>query len=596
MAEVMSGPDPVVEDYCEGEFAVTTIRPRVAGDSPYIAVSEERQVIVGFSGYLYAEDIEQRRRPAHHCLKLYEDLGTEFARELNGSFAIVIYDRQAEKLLLITDRLSSRALYYSFQKDFVFASEVKAILQYPGVSRKVNKDRLCEFLAVRYVLGRDTYYDHIRQVPSASVLVWDGVEPHFVKYWEPRFTWSHDCDIRELADRAVSALRGAVRRSCLGAERPGLMLSGGLDSRAIATTSDQDLLCMTMHSDEGYEVATARRVAKALGYQHMFVKLRDTYPLELLEGGSLIGDGMHEFYHAQPLSLRELLRTHNVDILLNGWGLEFYFSGRYLPARTLEVCGKKCTLPVPVSPDGFSVSDHIIRYWQAGTGESLSLALDSYSEREIIHGLQARLDNIVSEYASNVQSKYDAVDWIIAPSNMAKYPSYSHVFCVDWLVPAGMPAHDNEVIDAFLATPPYYRFSHRIYAHMYKLLNSSLRRIPYTMTGVPLSTNAWWEFVRSALDRKVVRPVTRGVRRLVDRSYKEPVRTAWPRPGQAMRQCDEWRQTLWARASHSYLADLGVISGDGVRTLIEQHLSGKYDRSGLLGAWLTLEEWLRHYG
>jgi len=596
MAEVMSGPDSVVEDYCEGDLAVTTIRPRVTQDSSYIAVSEDMQAIVGFSGYLYSEEIEQRKRPAHHCLKLYEDLGAEFARELNGSFAIVICDRRAGQLLLVTDRLCTRAIYYSCQEDFVFASEVKAILQYPGIGRKVNKDRSREFLALGCVLGLDTYYDHTKQVPSASVLIWDGVGPQFVKYWEARFSWSRDGDIRELADRAVSALRGAVRRSCIGAERPGLMLSGGLDSRTIAATSDQDLLCVTMHTEEGYEVATARNVANALDYEHAFVKLPKTFPLGLLQEDAVIGDGMYIYTNAQALTLRNALYDRDVDRLLNGMMLDVCFGGLFLPARRWALFGRKLRLPLLVSPNDFEVSDDFVERHQTAGVETLDLVLGPRLTGQVMELVEARVAKSVSHHPATVQSKYDVVDWLEALCNVVKQADYLNVLAIDRLVSAAIPAYDNEVIDAFLATPPYYRFNHRIYGHMYKLLNSGLRGIPYTSTGVPISTNRWWEFARMQLDEKVARPVKRRFGRLVDQDYREPVRSSWPWAGDAMRECEEWRQELWAHASHSYLADLGVVSGDGVRTLIEQHLSGEFDHTKLLGAWLTLEEWLRHYG
>ncbi len=595
MTEVMSGPDPVVENYQADGFAVTTTRPAVAVGGSHVAASADGNTVVAFAGLLFSEDPEQQRNPAEHCLKLYEELGIEFARELNGSFAIVICDRRGDQLLLVTDRLSTRALYYSCQKDFVFASEVKAILQYPGISRKLNEDRLREFLVMACVVGRDTYYDHTKQVPSASVLIWDGAEAHSVKYWQARFDWSTNSDIREHATRAVSVMRGAVRRGCMGAQRPGLMLSGGLDSRAIAATSDRRLLCMTMHQQECYEVGTAQKVASALDSEHVFVRLPKTFPLELLKEGSLIGDGMYIYANAQPLMLRNLLRTRGIDRLLNGMILDVYFSGLCLPARTVTLGRRELPLPLLVSPNNLNVCDHFIKGHQTGSVNTLDVLFGPGATSEVLELIEARVANVISQHQEIVQSKYDAVDWLEALGNAVGQADYLHVLAIDRLVPAAIPAHDSEVIDAFLSTPPHYRFNQRVYLHFWQLLSEDLRAIPYSSIGGPISTSVWWNWART-WNRKTRREITQSLRRLLHLTETRSGWESWPDVGQAMRNREEWHETLRTRASDSYLAAAGMVRGDGLRTLIEQHLEGKFDHTRLLGSWLTLEEWLRHYG
>lgn len=351
MAEVLSGPAPLVESHRADDFAVTTVRPSVAGGGSYIAATPEGDIVLAFSGYLHSEEPAVQRNPAPYCLELYQTHGATFGNELSGSFAIAIRDGRSGHLLLITDRIGTRPLYYSTQQDFVFGSEVKAILQYPGISRKLNPDRLREFLVIACLPGWVTYYDHILQVPTASVLAWDGETVQVSRYWEPRFEWDPRADIRELAETAVQALRGSVRRSCIARERPGLMLSGGLDSRAIAATAERPPLCITMHREDCYEVRTARQVADALGFKHVFVRLDSTFPLELLQSGALIGDGMHPYANAQALAIEGTLREHAVDCLLNGWSMDVHYSGMCLPAKSIRLAVTDVPIPL-LSPTG----------------------------------------------------------------------------------------------------------------------------------------------------------------------------------------------------------------------------------------------------
>lgn len=595
MAHCMSGPDPQVEEYVSEDFAAVTVRPRVAGPGAYIAQSGDGATVVVFSGYLYTENDQERRDPALHCLALYQRLGSRFARELNGSFSVVVLDRKRSRLLLVTDRLSSRALYYSVQRDLVFANEVKAILHYPGISRKPNPDRLREFLILGSVPGLETYYEHVRQVPAASVMSWEGGCARISSYWQPRFEWGDGADLGELAQRMLSAIEGAVRRSCTGAGNVALMLSGGLDSRAIAATAKCDLLCITLHSMECYEVVTARRVARALGYEHMFVALARDYPLELLRGGALTGDGMHVYTNAQPLTLARALQARGVDRLLNGWMLDVPFSGLCLPAKSVSIAGKTLLLPVLVPEATFDVVQGFIEAHQVESPGTLGALLGEQTARDAFELTKTHIASIAAAQSAYVRNKYDAADWLEVLGNAVKQADYLNVLAIDRLVPAAIPSHDNEIMDLYLRMPPYARFNQRVYSRFFHLLGRELAKIPYTSVGGPITNCVWWNWARTWW-RKARREMCSAVNRRLGIGDTEAHWSSWPEVGEAMRNVPEWHTCLRAYLKTSRLIDLGVVRADGLRTLIDEHLSGRRNHTQLLGTWLTLEEWLNHYG
>ena len=312
MADVMSGPHAVCKRHVSDRFAVTTVQPASAETSDRIASAEDGGTTVAFAGYLFTEDDDERRLPARHCLRLYQQHGRDFPAGLSGSFAVVVHDAERSELHLVTDRLATRALYCHVGEPFLFAGEIKAILEFPGVSRQVNADRIIEFLLRKRLFGSATYYDHIALVPEASVTTWDGTGLRSTRYWHPPFNAEKCRDLTENARRLHRGLGRAIRRACAGAARPGLLLSGGLDSRTIATSSPRPLVCTTMHAYEGREVRTARRAARALGHQHRFQQLPASFPLELVTEGSLIADGRNAFFHAQALYLDRLLQDEGV--------------------------------------------------------------------------------------------------------------------------------------------------------------------------------------------------------------------------------------------------------------------------------------------
>ena len=595
MVEAMSGPRPAIEQQHGDGFAMATTRPALHPSDSHLAVATEADVVVGFAGYLHSTEPQQRQQPAQYCLQLYQRLGTEFPTELNGSFAVAVYDHRARKLLLATDRTATRALYYCQQKHFVFGSEVKAILEYPGISRKLNAERVCEFLAIVQVTGLNTHYDHIKRVPAASVLTWDGTRCQISRYWEPRFDHADAPDIREHAAHAVAVLRRAMGRCCAGAERVGLMLSGGFDSRALAAVSDVDMLCTTLHNVEGSEVATARRVAQALGYEHRFVEVPRSHPLELLEAGAIIGDGMLVYHSAQPLALRGTVETCGIDLLCNGCCMETNFNALGWARVTWRGLGTQVALPLLARLDIPSVPAAYMQIRHAADARTLSAVLAAVEWLDLAASMEARLAHLMSENEQQVAHHGDAMALVDGVMHTCARRDYLNVIGIERLTAAGRPVCDTEMIDLFLATPPEYGFNRRMYAHMFRLLDPALRKIPYAATGVPLSTSQWWDFLNAKL-RKRDRSLRRRLWQLVRLRHQEVDRSAWPHPGPAMRECEEWHTVLGAHANDSCLVDLGIVSGDGIRMAIAQHLAGQANNTYLLSGWLTVEQWLRHYG
>ena len=593
MVGAMSGPRPAVELHEGDGLAVGTTRPALLPAESHLAQSDDESTVLAFAGYLHSEDPRQRTHPAEHCLELYEQLGDDFPLELNGSFGIAIHDRPRGALLLVADRTATRALYYCAHQGLIFGSEVKAILECPGVSRQLNPVRLCEFVAIMRLVGLNTHYDHIRPVPGGTMLVWDGAECRLIRYWTPRFDYADAPDIREHAEHALAVLCRAMARVCAGATRVGIMLSGGLDSRTMAATANVPLLCMTVHTDDAYEVGLARRVAAALGHEHRFVRLPRRHPLELLGEGAVIGDGMHVYHSAQGLALREIIEAEGLSLVLNGYRLETNFRST-TPARTmLEAFGKRLTVPFPADERVEDAPEAFMAAARVAPVATLRRLLRAVSWDDLAADLKRRLRDIVRASASNVTDGRDAIELVYGMTDVRGTTDYLNLAALDRLAVVGFVACDSEIVDLMLATPPRYRFRHRMYAFMHARMRS-LRGIPYSGTGVPVSTNVWWEWINQRLRWRARRLHAR-LRRALDPAYQPLDCTAWPPVGRALRECADGRALLRSYASDSRLVDLGAIHGDAIRDLVEHHIDRRASSDRALSAWLTVEEWLRRY-
>src|SRR5205823_542495 len=165
---------------------------------------------------------------------LYEERGLDFVDELRGMFAIALYDRERETLVLVRDRVGKKPLYYAERNGvLVFASEVKAIHASRLVEKVFEPRGLGSYLTQGFVVGEGTLFRDVRKLPAGCLLTASRSGVRVARYWDlptasPRPPAFDDAaaTVREMLDEAV--------RVRLMSEVPlGAFLSGGVDSSAV---------------------------------------------------------------------------------------------------------------------------------------------------------------------------------------------------------------------------------------------------------------------------------------------------------------------------------------------------------------------------
>ncbi len=215
-------------------------------------------------------------------LHLYEEHGRDCVQHLRGMFAFAIWDTRKRTLFIARDRLGIKPLYYRLTSDsFLFGSEIKVILAYPGVGVEFNRTALPEYLAFGYLSSEDTFYSGIKKLMPGHTLELSATgEMKISQYWDlpihaeahPRPQSHYIETYRELLEHAVS--------SHLMSDVPlGVFLSGGLDSSAVAALTtkirrDQVETFSVGYTEAGYsELPYARAVAKHINSLHREVLL-----------------------------------------------------------------------------------------------------------------------------------------------------------------------------------------------------------------------------------------------------------------------------------------------------------------------------------
>jgi asparagine synthase (glutamine-hydrolysing) len=267
---------------------------------------------------------------------LWEEEGTDFARRLNGMFAIALHDSRSRKCVLVRDHFGIKPLFFAVTpRHVVFGSEVKALLASGLVGRTLDLDALGEFLAWEYVPGPGTLLREIRKLPPSGLIEID-LERGDVK----ERSWYHlpasDRESRasgtpksdgEWEEAVDVALRTAVRRQLVSDVPLGAFLSGGVDSSLVVAAMGDARTFSIGFDDPSYnELAWSERVAAHLGVRHRVEVIRPDV-VDLFERLMHFMDDPIGDFSIFPTFLVSRLAREEVKVALSGDGGDEVFGG-----------------------------------------------------------------------------------------------------------------------------------------------------------------------------------------------------------------------------------------------------------------------------
>ncbi len=247
------GPDDVglmVEDRAGFAFRRLSIIDVAGGHQPIF--NEDESAAIMLNGEIYNHhDLRaglvdrghrfRTRSDVETVLHLWEEKKERCLDDMRGMFALAIWDRRDRSLFLARDRVGKKPLYYSSLADggIVFGSEIKAILQHPGVRREPDLKALDHFLTLQYVPSPMTAFQGIERIAPAHWLRWRAGKVETGRYWRLEYEDKFREPEPELKEELLRLLREAVSIR-LESEVPlGAFLSGGIDSSAVVAFAAQ---------------------------------------------------------------------------------------------------------------------------------------------------------------------------------------------------------------------------------------------------------------------------------------------------------------------------------------------------------------------
>ncbi|MBM4001891.1 MAG: asparagine synthase (glutamine-hydrolyzing) [Planctomycetes bacterium] len=308
--------------------------------------NEDSSVWVVFNGEIYnfaalrkrlegAGHVFRTRSDTETIVHLYEDEGPDCFRHLNGMFAVAIWDAARRRLVLGRDRSGEKPLvYFPEPGRIVFASELKSLLEAPGIPREVDPNAIDEYLTYQYVPHPNTIFRGIRKLPPGHYAIWSGGdEPCQVHpYWSPDLSVEAAISESDAIEQLRALLESAVTMRMQSEVPLGAFLSGGVDSSLVTALMQKNSTDRIKTFSIGFNVKAydetpfARRVSDHLGTEHQEFQVTPD-ALEVLPKLAWHYDEPFGDSSAVPTWYLSQLTRQKVTVALTGDGGDELFAG-----------------------------------------------------------------------------------------------------------------------------------------------------------------------------------------------------------------------------------------------------------------------------
>lgn len=553
----------------DGQHGLGKVGIGIFNADPQPCVSADGERVLFFCGELYnsaelARELAVSRDSSPEALALaaFDKWDTACAGRLEGPFFMAVCDRLRQRLVLCNDRFGLYPHYYCVdQGRLVFAPEVKGVLAAPFVRRALNLTAVAEYMRFQHLLGVKTFHEGVLQFPNGSVGTFDlrSGTWSLTPYWD----WGHIPDnahvnFDEAVEEAGRLMEAAVVRLASDALRPGVFLSGGLDSRAIIgllPRRDPPPVSATFGARESRDVVYAGQIAAAVGSRHKWFDLPEdgSWVSQYLDAHFALTEGFHSWIHMHGMSMLPTLRGL-IDYNLSGWDGGTLMGDTDLVNATFNQPANFSAL-LTASFEEFNRA-----YTWPGLTEAEERLLYQPGIAKVMNGLafESFRDeftpfwNFRHEYAH--EFFYLATHCLRLTGNMITF-ARSHI-------EARFPFWDYSLVDFVYSLRPHIRREKLMYRQILTQRTPRLARIPYDKKEFLPTVNPWEHRVHALSVRARRRLHMFPNRPTLYADYENYLR----------RSLRPWAESILHSPD---VAAHGVFDPAYVRDLLERHMTGR---------------------
>lgn len=344
MTEVIThrGPDSdgfFTDDNISMGFRRLSIIDLGAGHQPIY--NEDKSLVLTFNGEIYNyKDLRKELIAKGH--KFYTDTDSEvlvhgfeewkedMLPKLRGMFGFAIYNTKDNSLFIARDFFGIKPMHYTqIGNDFVYASEIKSILEYPKFEKKFNRKALDSYLSFQYAVPPETFFEGVYCLMPGHYLWYKDGKVETTRYFEARFNPDEEMTEEEAVDRIEKVFENSVNAHKIADVEVGCFLSSGVDSSYVSTYfADQKTFTVGFDFGEKYnEISWAKNLSEKIGVEH------HTHLISSEEFWDAVPTV--QYHMDQPLAdpscialyFVSRLASHYVKVVLSGEGADELFGG-----------------------------------------------------------------------------------------------------------------------------------------------------------------------------------------------------------------------------------------------------------------------------
>ena len=547
----------------------------------------EKYIKVIFSGELY----ESISNIEEYIYKLYINNCLDEVSHLNGSFSIIIYDEIKDKTILLSDRLCTMPLYYWVSNGgHSISSSLQALLSDNRIPRAIDTAGIVQLMAHQRVSGNSTQYKFVKSLTGSEIvtITKDGVKRRYSRVLK----WSNSSlNNNQMAEKLATAFKNSFKKRYSTSISPGLLLSGGMDSRivlAAATANNIDLPTMTLCSHYNNEVKIAQKCAEMSNQKFNFIEVPTKRLTSVFEDSVNASDGLY----AAPInlfgSLSNISRDYNV--LFSGHGIDYTLRGMYLPKFQVRGRTSATNLPIllPINTKKRPIANVIQplleknKDWRSVV---LDLNIHKY-ERILVDSLSLSLNHL------EFDTPYDAIDGYIL-STQSKHYTYGDFSAMSRIIKHRSIAFDPEVLEIYFSMTPKSRVSGDIVRMALNILNPNLAKINNANNNLPANIPLWLQSTKVIAKSVIYRA---GLAKIYRHPNKIFTSSSWVQYSELMRSEDVVRNYVENLIKDENLLDLGIFSRKSIKNIVKQHTSGERNHSKTLHSLVSISLWLKNNG
>ena len=256
-----------------------------AGNQPI--VNEDGNLVLMFNGEIYNyQQLREILIAKGHVFKTksdsevllhgFEEWKEELLNKLRGMFAFAIWNKMEKSLFLARDFFGIKPMHYAnVNGSFVYGSEIKCILEYPGFEKKLNRNALNNYISFEYPVPPETFFEGVFCLMPAHYLWYRDGEVETHRYWEPKFDPDENMTEEEAVSSIEKVFEDSVAAHKISDVEVGCFLSSGVDSSYVSTYfAGQKTFTVGFGDDERYnEIGYAKDLSEQIGIEHHFKKI-----------------------------------------------------------------------------------------------------------------------------------------------------------------------------------------------------------------------------------------------------------------------------------------------------------------------------------